>query len=311
MKNKVIITILSIASFGFLMSCDEEMAKYTFPHKPHFEQEIDCESCHELADNGSMQMPVFDTCLICHDGQPEVFSSCDQCHSDPKTLELDGDAVMSHQELFASHIDPVWSDVAMDHEKYIDMGQKACLECHKNVEHTTHSSLANLPTMDETMVFHDNNELSNDCQACHLELNKLTEPDSHDLGWMRNHGMSKEFGNMQSCLICHEQETCTSCHQTQKPRNHTNMWRRQTHGIQAAFNRESCLECHRNDECTTCHIAAAAPVPGTQFHTPDSDCMACHSPMGAPRPSNRFLKPMPHRMMMGMTSQKCLQCHMM
>ncbi len=301
---------LLVGIMMFVASCDEEMVKYTFPHQPHHEQEMTCDMCHELDDNGSMAMPVFDTCLTCHEGEAEYFESCNACHTDPPAQELDGDLLVSHQNLFQEYMPAGWNDVQMDHEAYIDMDEGNCLACHEEIQNSAHSSLANLPNMEHTMDFHDEHGLSNECSACHLELNKLTPPASHDQSWDRQHGFAREFQDMDSCLLCHEQETCTTCHQTQKPRNHNNLWRKQTHGIQAAFERDSCLVCHRNDECTTCHVAASPPIPGASFHNPSADCMACHAPAGAPRPANRFLKPMPHRMMMGMTAQKCLACHM-
>jgi hypothetical protein len=121
--------------------------------------------------------------------------------------------------------------------------------------------------------------------------------------------MMKEFTDEERCLLCHEEETCTTCHRTEKPESHTNLWRKRTHGIQSAFDRSSCLVCHRNDECEACHQIMSPPVPPASFHNPSAPCSGCHAPAGANRPANRFLKYMPHRMMMGVGSSKCLECH--
>lgn len=311
MKNIAHITTISLAvGLGFwLSSCDENMVKYTFPHKPHIEDEISCDACHE-PDGKNLTMPAFDACLTCHEEEPDKFSTCNQCH-EPQNIKMEAESIVSHKALFAAYLSSEWDDVEMNHAPYVDMGEESCLTCHENIKITMHSTVENLPAMNVTMAFHDANELSNDCQACHQNLNTQTPPSSHNASWMKQHGFAREFQEMDSCLLCHEQNTCNSCHETQKPQSHTNQFRRHTHGLQAAFDRDSCLTCHRNDECESCHIAAANPVPATEFHTPGAQCTACHVPQGAPRPASRFLKPMPHRMMMGMTSQKCLSCHLL
>ena len=151
--------------------------------------------------------------------------------------------------------------------------------------------------------------LSADCNLCHLDVNLLTPPASHNVQWKKNHGFLSEFSRKDRCLLCHEEATCITCHRTEKPASHSNLWRRRTHGIQASFDRSQCMVCHRNDECISCHRAAADTIPPAAFHSPDAQCMGCHSPQGAVRPANRYLKPMPHRLMMGLSSQKCLECH--
>lgn len=308
--RKSIITIVFAVTVGiWLTSCDESMVESTFPHKPHHAEEMECEMCHE-PDGKMVTMPVFDVCLTCHEPEDDTLASCNTCH-EQYNVEPDGDGVVSHKELFVKYLSEEWQDVEMDHEPYFEMGMEGCLECHSNIPESMHSSIDNLPSMKVTMDIHKANDMSNDCQMCHKEINTLTPPPSHDQSWDKHHGFAREFQDMDSCLMCHQEDTCNSCHEVTEPQSHTNQFRRHTHGLQAAFDRESCLVCHRNDECESCHKAAADPVPAAAYHNPGASCTACHVPQGAQRPANRFLRPMPHRLMMGTSSQKCLSCHLL
>lgn len=309
--RKPIITIVFAAAIGiWLSSCDESMVEYTFPHKPHHEDEMTCDTCHEV-DGETLTMPVFDACLTCHEPDGDELVSCNSCH-EQYNIKPEAESIVSHKDLFAKYLSENWHDVEMNHEQYVEVGEDSCLVCHENITQSLHSSVENLPSMEVTMAFHKTNEMSNDCQMCHTEINTQTPPASHDFSWKKHHGFAREFQDMDSCMMCHQEEnTCNSCHEVEEPQSHTNMFRRKTHGLQAAFDRDSCLVCHRNDECNSCHIAAADPVPAASYHNPGANCTACHVPQGAPRPANRFLRPMPHRLMMGTSSAKCLSCHML
>lgn len=309
MKRSLSYQLLILAPLGIALvfaGCDDERVRLTFPHRPHHEQEITCDSCHAL-EEGGVSMPAMDVCTMCHELEDDVFSGCNSCH-EQMNVEMAEDAVVAHGELFREYLPQGWEDVRFDHAAHLEEDAD-CLGCHAGVTESDHSTVDNLPSMKKSMAFNEAHGISNDCSVCHAELSLVNAPPSHDSSWPVKHGKMKEFTNLESCLLCHEEATCTQCHQTQMPRNHTNLWRRKTHGIQAAFDRASCMTCHRNDACESCHRASASPIPGAAFHTPDAQCMACHAPAGSNRPPNRFLKPMPHRLMMGMSSGKCLECH--
>ncbi len=310
MKQTILPTTLKLFALciiAILASCDKEQVKYTFPHDVHYEFEISCDSCHYLEDEG-ITNPTFDSCLTCHEPDAETFASCNDCHNQAG-VEVKDESIVSHSELFAKYLPDNWEDVEFQHQEYLEGDPEECMGCHSAVKETSHSTLENLPSMETSMAYNEEHGISNECEVCHTKLTEFTKPSSHDSFWPEKHGKMMEFQDRDSCLMCHQEDTCQVCHQTQKPRNHNNLFRRRTHGIQAAFDRSSCLECHRNDECEVCHRASADPIPAANFHNPDAPCLACHSPQGAPRPDNRFLKPMPHRMMMGMSASKCLECH--
>ncbi|MFB3786392.1 MAG: hypothetical protein ACE15F_08480 [bacterium] len=295
-----------------LSGCDPKEVENTFPHKPHIDQGIGCDTCHEMKDN-QVANPRLETCLTCHELGEDRYQKCKDCHDKAK-IGWNEQSLITHDELMRPFLPKDWEDVLYKHGEHLkDYGH--CLDCHKGVEKSTYASVENLPTMKTAMAVHDKLGLSNDCQVCHRELNTHTPPATHDSRWAETHGRMTEFTGTENCLMCHEEATCQLCHATQKPRNHTSLWRHKTHGLQASFDRAKCMVCHRDDTCLVCHQASSPPVPPTAYHTPDASCLSCHSPLAAqgpkPRPKPGLYKPMPHRMMMGVTSQKCLECHML
>lgn len=314
--TSVVIAFLCCLAFLF-GACDLEKKNGivdTFPHVIHIEQEISCDVCHELnpeLENG-ITLPLFGVCTNCHVPDDEVFSRCNTCHEE-NNIELTDESLDSHKALYEPFLPEKWKDVKYNHAEFLE-DSSDCLSCHQNIATAKFSSLDNLPTMKVSMDVHERMGLSNECEHCHIELTTFTPPASHNSRWPETHGRLMEFQDKDSCLMCHQEATCTTCHDTQKPRNHTNLWRRKTHGIQASFDRAKCMVCHRNDECIVCHQATADPVPAAPYHTPDASCLTCHSPLAAqgpsPRPPQRLFKPMPHRMMMGVTAQKCMECHL-
>jgi hypothetical protein len=292
----------------------QQLVQGSFPHQPHHENEISCDSCHEMQEQG-ITMPTLDTCTTCHDlTDEEVFRGCNECHA-KVNVQLGDEQLTSlvdHTELYQEHLPENWYDVKYQHQRFLT-AESDCLACHQGVTQTQLSSLENLPSMETAMDFHDQMGYSNECSVCHLELTVYTEPPSHDAAWPQTHGRFMEFEDKESCLLCHQEETCYTCHDLEEPRDHTNLFRRKTHGLKASFDRSRCLVCHRNDECQACHLATADPIPAAPYHTPDASCLTCHSPLAAqgpaPRPPQRFFKPMPHRMMMGLDSDTCLECH--
>ncbi|RJP25379.1 MAG: hypothetical protein C4527_17060 [Candidatus Omnitrophota bacterium] len=304
--------LLVVMPFVFV-SCDPKDDQQAFPHQPHHEQEISCETCHEL-DEGMVTFPTFDACLSCHEQEDEALLRCRTCHEEAG-VSIGDESIVSHQKYFRELMPEGWYDVKFDHAKFLT-AESDCLGCHTYLSQSKTSSEKNLPTMESAIAFHKKHGLPVDCQICHLEVNRITPPASHGPNWNRKHGQLQVFLRKDRCLLCHEEETCTACHTVMEPKNHTNLWRKKTHGIQASFDRGKCMVCHRSDQCDSCHqIAAPQFNLALPQHSLDASCLTCHSQFAdriqgiSPRPPRRFLKPMPHRMMMGVSSQKCLTCH--
>ena len=308
MKTIRILIIAAFLSGGFFLAgCDDNFSIANFPHKPHIAQDVACDICHDLNDNG-VGYPTFETCLTCHEEKADVFNRCNECHV-KQNITVKKESIDSHKKTFEPHIPAAWKEINFQHKKYSKNEPQFCLGCHPNIKTSERSSLKNFPAMEESMQFAKKQGISNDCQVCHTQVNKITPPASHNIAWKRKHGLMEPFMDKSRCLLCHQEETCTACHQTEKPQSHTNLWRKKTHGIQSSFDRSKCMVCHRSDECQSCHTASAAPIPPASYHNPDAPCAGCHAPQGAKRPANRFLKMMPHRMMMGQSSAQCLTCH--
>lgn len=291
--------------------CDPKESVHNFPHKPHIAAELACEFCHEFGDQ-TVSMPKLDVCASCHElTDDKVFNRCLECHK-KHSVEWKPENFVSHQKMFRPLLAKGWGDVRYNHAEYL--GKDAdCLACHAAVKNAERSAIENLPSMKTAIAAQEKLGKPADCAVCHSQLTPSTPPPSHANRWKETHGRMTEFTGKDNCLMCHNEETCFTCHKTEKPKSHTNQFRRRTHGIKAEFDRAKCLVCHRSDECASCHQAAANPIPATIFHTPDASCLNCHSPLAAqgpqPRPAQQFFKPMPHRMMMGATAQKCLTCH--
>jgi len=302
----------AISTIGLVFfACKPDEVKYKFPHKPHIQQEIACDACHELKETG-VTMPAFETCTTCHEADSDALKSCKECHAHTGMKEIEKAQIVSHQKLMKPYLPKGWSDVQFQHAKYLKE-KTDCYGCHAHLKESVSSTLKNLPTMDQALKFNRKAGIPTNCEVCHLEISRTVPPASHDARWKTQHGRLSVFSDRKQCLLCHEEETCTTCHTVMKPKDHTNLWRRKTHGIQAEFDRSCCMVCHREDQCSSCHRATADPIPAAAYHTPDASCLSCHSPLAAqgpqPRPPLKYFKPMPHRMMMGVTGQRCLECH--
>ncbi|MEW6236968.1 MAG: cytochrome c3 family protein [Candidatus Omnitrophota bacterium] len=303
--------IATAAASLLLASCDPDQVKNNFPHKPHIEEEIACDACHAFGEE-TVGMPAFETCTTCHDAQDkEVLGRCFECH-EKQNIVMKDSSIVSHKKIFQPQLPENWRDVQYKHAKFLKEGAD-CNACHTQIAKSERSSLDNLPSMKLAMSVQEQMNQSNDCQSCHLEISPLSAPLSHDSRWENNHGRMAKFFDKGRCLMCHEEAVCQTCHETKKPKDHTNLFRRAAHGVQAVFDRGRCLVCHREDQCESCHRSAAGIVPPQPFHVEGASCLSCHSRLAAqgpsPRPPQQFMKPMPHRMMMGATSQKCLECH--
>jgi hypothetical protein len=301
------ILLLVIITGSMLIGCDEKAGIKNFPHNVHIEQEIACDTCHELEAN-QVTRPTFETCVACHDVEDDIFANCNQCH-EQHNVKVTEESIINHSKLLKSHLPDGWDDVQFAHSKHIENEQETCMGCHSHIKTSDRSSVKNLPTMEEAMAFNDKHGISNDCRVCHTRVTIVTEPASHNSAWLRKHGKMEPFMDKDRCLLCHQEETCTTCHRTELPRSHTNQWRKRTHGIQASFDRSSCLTCHRSDACASCHQTLSPHIPPAGYHTPASNCYACHAPVGGSRQAAPFVKLMPHRMMMGSPPGKCLSCH--
>jgi hypothetical protein len=106
------------------------------------------------------------------------------------------------------------------------------------------------------------------------------KPGSHKGSWTEYHGRSVAAGGGSigrppaACVVCHDRQDCITCHETIKPRDHTNYWRTRGHGLMVASDRARCFSCHRQDYCIRCHSETAP-----RSHTASwlqRHCTVCH-----------------------------------
>lgn len=126
-----------------------------------------------------------------------------------------------------------------------------------------------------------------ECKDCHDDgRTKETKPAGHDLAWERNHGSWIQrygFRADGNCTVCHTDAQCASCHQQEKPRDHTNFWIEKGHGIAVGLDRSRCFACHRGpDMCERCH-AQTTPQDHTAAWglTANQHCLNCHTPLNS------------------------------
>lgn len=109
------------------------------------------------------------------------------------------------------------------------------------------------------------------------------KPESHDLSWMKRHGVASK-ANLSECMECHtERVSCIKCHQEVEPRSHTKGWVKKGHGLEARWDRNKCAACHTEDSCTECHTqtppSTHRPGWGGKGQSVNRHCAGCHYPV--------------------------------
>lgn len=126
-----------------------------------------------------------------------------------------------------------------------------------------------------------------ECAACHDDGRTIaTPPPGHDLAWEKNHGkliQQKGLKPDSTCLICHNESQCTSCHQQEPPKNHTHYWRLKGHGVSVGMDRSRCTTCHRGaDFCERCHSETEPLNHTAAWGAPTNrHCLNCHFPVNS------------------------------
>jgi hypothetical protein len=93
---------------------------------------------------------------------------------------------------------------------------------------------------------------TDDCGRCHYQ-----QPHPDD--WPARHGGAAlaEESVEESCLDCHVQSYCDSCHGLEMP--HPPYWRPQHMEEAEDMRDEACLVCHSAADCSDCHVAHTHP----------------------------------------------------
>jgi len=236
-----------------------------------------CESCHRQVDAAFVDRHVAQysaDCFACH-RQLEPFDHqvfpltgrhagvrCASCHAQQDFAQISAECIACHR----------------DPEIHAGLFGKDCAACH-----TINGWLpARLSKHDFPLDHGSEGEI--DCATCHTRIDRWTPPENHRQLWTQLHGacsrQGAEAATANDCSMCHRKDSCTECHQTQPPRDHTEYWRIQAHGMAAGIDRSRCQTCHASDSCDRCHQSTAPRSHTAGFNAPGNrHCAGCHVPL--------------------------------
>lgn len=272
---EVAICILLFGGCGLLSFRD---GPKSFNHRTHAEKRITCDACHYGYESGPVAaMPTFGVCFACHGPSR---------HREPYPYEAE---MQTHgvEDLFLAR--KRFYDLKFSHAMHAQKNVR-CEECHTELDADVGVSTSHGTDVETCQTCHRQQAVSSSCEVCHKAMRKDTRPPSHhDGAWMRTHGRSVaggwELGHKQSCGLCHSQGYCDSCHQVEKPQDHSEFFRLRGHGFQVGIERERCTTCHQENFCVRCHQETA---PRSHFMASwggatSNHCLRCHEPIGDSR----------------------------
>jgi hypothetical protein len=280
-----------------------------FSHRVHVVDEgFDCSDCHTAIESSDDPgMPAQGQCMLCHD---EI-----DAEKPPErqiaTLFADGAFKAGRFEALQD------GELIFSHRAHAT-GSQDCDACHTGIEENEWVGSLKPLAMAECQGCHATAGAPNECATCHSEIRADRPPASHAFHWDKTHGDAVRAGGLkgaQSCSLCHDESTCTSCHMSEPPENHNNHWRRRGHSLMAQLDRDRCSTCHQPDACDRCHMQTQ-PMShaGMWGGTRSRHCVSCHFPLQSEgcsvchkaTPSHSLAAPKPpgHTPLLD-----CRQCH--
>jgi hypothetical protein len=248
-----------------------------FNHQAHLDRGVGCLDCHGGAEREAHAgMPAKDFCMNCHE-------------------DLDKDPQKPLEKKVAWFLDakgdPVWSqftrqseEIRFSHQPHAEK-KVACSSCHAGIEKDTGLRPGLMLRMATCVECHEKSASAyNRCEDCHDRITRTTRPSNHDRLWTKLHGPCSRLGagvaTANDCAMCHEKDSCATCHQSQAPENHNAFWRLRGHGIAASVDRVRCQTCHTSDGCNRCHQETAPMSHTAGWDCPrNRHCTSCHVPL--------------------------------
>ena len=243
-----------------------------FSHARHAEEGLDCTDCHVAEPDGRRRgYPVASQCALCHaeiDADKEPDRQVD-------SLFVDG-------RFQAAGVTWLSEEVRFSHETHLQAGAE-CQQCHKGMAQNERVDAGAAIGMQNCMDCHAAAGAGQDCATCHTVVDRSTPPANHAQLWRQLHAKVVRGdlpGPANDCAMCHSDQTCTRCHQDEKPVSHNMFWRERMHGFVASMDRESCATCHKEDSCTSCHSDTKPLSHVGAWGAPlDTHCLGCHLPV--------------------------------
>jgi len=235
MKTLCILLVLSALPLVLLA---EDPDRIIFPHDLHFENDVECATCHAAAASSltasDRLLPDMDICADCHDIDDD--EQCSLCHTN---VELAGEYEIA-----------VFGAERFAHAPHL-VEDQSCAGCHGEPA-ATHPQLPGKP---DCRACHETADDYADCRLCHGADYALV-PDSHGPSWQNGHGLLAR-ADEGACYQCHTENTCQECHNGDnvRPRSHRLNYT-YDHALDARGNEMLCATCHQEATyCSNCHIA--------------------------------------------------------
>ena len=266
--RKYSLILFCIVSLVGISACKEkDRFVLNFSHSLHVDENgMSCSDCHGELENGHFKEPDHDTCSDCHsdliDSNDITVETCGVCH-----VEKDLTAIGEEEE-----DDEEETTGVFQHSSSLE---GKCTLCHSKNIGKEATQIKEMTRSDVVEAREKAHSSGIDCQACHgKEIGVDIAPSNHSQNWVKRHGVYSAEEDA-SCTVCHPQESCKECHQSQKPTSHNNLWRIKTHGMEASWDRDTCMTCHKNDYCIGCHKDTQPQSHRANWR--DRHCLGCHA----------------------------------
>ncbi len=130
-----------------------------FNHEIHAENDLECLDCHpHFQEYSSSGKPSIETCSNCHE-EPLGESKAEQ-----KLIEY----IKSGKEVEWKRLYQVPEDVFFSHRRHVVLGNIDCNICHGEIGESPNPPSKSIQiTMKKCMKCHEEEEVNNDCIACH------------------------------------------------------------------------------------------------------------------------------------------------
>ncbi len=196
---------------------------WAFPHQPHLEMGLDCQTCHATAstsqDAKDNLLPDGQVCGACHNGEtaPVIdVSPLTQRQAPGRTYRFNHSfhlGLGAIAPLIATAIDTGnYFGKPGDARRFLESGN-SCSACHRGLEESLAAdSSKHMPMMGDCIVCHPKIDNPFTCKECHV-TNVDLMPSDHTREFIDLHSTGKIALDKPSCLPCHGRNfACMGCH---------------------------------------------------------------------------------------------------
>lgn len=267
-------SFLVIDSPSLCNQCHQMKKEYSTWKKPPHSQ-ASCTNCHSFSGRSGWIMFRLKRCQM-------LISYLLGNYTQPITAKVkNANCLSCHQDVQEKTL--VKRTIRVSHKEFLKEGDR-CTDCHNTITHKQQVPRKKYPHMEKCTPCHNGDTASKSCSLCHTEQ-ESPKPRygmgpwavTHSDKWAKTHGM----GNLSTCIVCHPQDYCVRCHQTELP--HPEEAWEATHGKRALSMGEICNSCHFLNYCSSCHQTAMPHPDGwLPIHGKESEglgkknCIRCH-----------------------------------